>query len=73
MWVGLEAEEYDRTYSNKYLVKRILSFFSPYKRSMLVVIIFLTGNSLTWAFQPILSSQIITNLETTPNLLNSIF
>jgi len=73
MWVGLEAEEYDRSYSNKYLIKRILSFFAPYKRSMLVVIIFLTINSLTIALQPILASLIITNLETTPDFYYVIF
>ena len=39
---------------------------------MLLVIIFLTANSLTWAFQPILTSQIITNLETTTDLSYSI-
>lgn len=73
MWVGLEAEEYDRTYSNRYLIKRIVSFFAPYKRSMLVVIIFLTINSLTTAFQPIFISLIITNLETTPDMYYVIF
>ena len=69
MWVGLEAEEYDRSYSDKYLLKRIFSFFSPYKRLMLVVIIFLATSSLTTAFQPIIVSLIITNLEATPNFL----
>jgi ABC-type multidrug transport system fused ATPase/permease subunit len=73
MWVGLEAEEYDRTYSNKYLLKRILSFFALYKRSMLVVVIFLTGNSLTWAFQPIIYSQIIINLESNVDFLYTFF
>lgn len=69
MWVGLEAEEYDRSYSDKYLLKRIFSFFSPYRRLMLVVIIFLATSSLTTAFQPIIVSLIITNLEATPNFL----
>ena len=69
MWVGLEAEEYDRTYSDKMLLKRIVSFFAPYKRLMFVVIIFLIISSLTMAFQPIVISLIITNLETTPDVL----
>ncbi|MHA1980496.1 MAG: ABC transporter ATP-binding protein [Promethearchaeota archaeon] len=67
MWVGLEAEEYDRKYRDKDLLKRIVSYFSPYKRAMLVVVIFLTISSLTMAFQPIITSLIITNLETTPD------
>ena len=73
MWVGLEAEEYDRTYSDKFLLKRIVSFFAPYKRLMLVIIIFLIISSLTTAFQPIMVSLIITNLETTPDVLYVIF
>lgn len=36
---GLEAERYDRVYSDKALVKRILSYFRPYRgRSIIVVI-----------------------------------
>jgi len=73
MWVGLEAEEYDRKYNDRFLLKRIISYFAPYKRSMLVVIFFLTIASLTTAFQPIFTSLIITNLETTPNILFVIF
>ena len=73
MWVGLEAEEYDRKYDDKFLLKRIISYFAPYKRSMIVVIFFLTIASLTTAFQPIITSMIITNLETTPNILYVIF
>ena len=73
MWVGLEAEEYDRTYSDKFLLKRIVSYFAPYKRLMLVVIIFLIISSLTTAVQPIMVSLIITNLETNPDVLYVIF
>jgi ABC-type multidrug transport system fused ATPase/permease subunit len=73
MWVGLEAEEYDRKYQDKFLLKRIFSYFAPYKRSMLVVILFLIISSLTWAFQPIIISLVITNLETTPDFFYVIF
>jgi ABC-type multidrug transport system fused ATPase/permease subunit len=71
--VGLEAEEYDRKYQDKDLLKRIVSYFSPYKRAMFLVIIFLTISSLTIAFQPIIVSLIITNLETTPDLVYILF
>ncbi len=73
MWVGLEAEEYDRKYQDKDLLKRIVSYFSPYKRAMFLVIFFLTISSLTVAFQPIIVSLIISNLETTPNLIYIFF
>ena len=68
MWVGLEAEEYDRKYQDRVLLKRIVSYFSPYKRAMILVVFLLTISSLTTAFQPILASLIITNLETNPDL-----
>ncbi len=73
MWVGLEAEEYDRKYQDKDLLKRIVSYFSPYKRAMFLVIFFLTISSLTIAFQPIIVSLIISNLETTPDLVYILF
>ncbi|MBA7632338.1 putative ABC transporter ATP-binding protein [subsurface metagenome] len=73
MWVGLEAEEYDRKYQDKDLLKRIVSYFAPYKRAMFLVIFFLTISSLTIAFQPIIVSLIISNLETTPDLIYILF
>jgi len=73
LWVGLEAEEYDRKYQDKVLLKRIVSYFSPYKRTMLLVIFFLTISSLTTAFQPIIASLIISNLETAPDLIYVLF
>ncbi len=73
MWVGLEAEEYDRKYQDKDLLKRIVSYFSPYKRAMILVIFFLTISSLTTAFLPIITSLIISNLETSPDLIYIIF
>ncbi|MHA1478081.1 MAG: ABC transporter ATP-binding protein [Promethearchaeota archaeon] len=73
MWVGLEAEEYDRKYHDKDLLKRIFSYFSPYKRAMILVIFFLIISSLTTAFQPIITSLIISNLETTPDLVYILF
>jgi len=73
MWVGLEAEEYDRKYQDKALLKRIVTYFSPYKRAMILVIIFLTISSLTYSFQPIITSLIISNLETSPDLIYIVF
>ena len=73
MWVGLEAEEYDRKYQDKVLVKRIATYFSPYKKAMIIVIIFLAISSITTAFQPIITSLIITNLETSPDLFYLFF
>ena len=62
--IGLEAEEYDREYQDRKLVGRILSYFKPYKKPMLVVVIFLTIGSLTTAFVPVLISLIINTIAT---------
>ncbi|MFX0039471.1 MAG: ABC transporter ATP-binding protein [Promethearchaeota archaeon] len=69
----LEAEEYDRKYKDRTLLKRILAYFSPYKRSMAIVILFVTISSLTSAFVPVLISVIINNLETNRNAVYIFF
>ncbi len=68
MYVGLEAEEYDREFRDKILLKRIFHYFSPYKRLMAIVILFLTIATLTYAFVPILVSIAINSLETNRNI-----
>ncbi len=68
MYVGLEAEEYDREFRDKVLLKRIFHYFSPYKRSMAIVILFLTISTLTYAFVPILVSIAINSLESNRNI-----
>ncbi|NVM35072.1 MAG: ABC transporter ATP-binding protein [Candidatus Lokiarchaeota archaeon] len=73
MYVGLEAEEYDRDFSDRDLLKRIFHYFGPYKRSMLIVILFLTISSLTYSFVPVLVSTAINNLETNRNVVYLIF
>ena len=62
MWAGLEAEEYDRQYKDKYLVNRIVSYFRPYRRVMSIVIFFLTLSAFTYAAIPIIISIAVTNL-----------
>ncbi len=73
MYVGLEAEQYDREYKDKDLLKRIFHYFSPYNRSMAIVILFLTISSLTYAFVPVLVSTVINNLDTNRNVLYLFF
>jgi ABC-type multidrug transport system fused ATPase/permease subunit len=70
---GLEAEEYDRKYGDIGLIKRILSYFYPYSKKLLVVIIFLTFSSLSNAFVPILSRNVVSYLEIEPDPFILIF
>ena len=64
-WYGLEAEEYDRRYKDRELIRRIISYFRPHSKAMLIVVIFLTLSSIANSLVPILSRNIIINLETT--------
>jgi len=73
MYLGLEAEEYDRIYKDRVLLKRIMKYFGPYKKFMIYVITFLTISSLTSAFVPILISIIINNLESNRNFIYLVF
>ena len=73
MYLGLEAEEYDRNYKDRVLLKRIMKYFGPYKKFMIYVITFLTISSLTSAFVPILISIIINNLESNRNFIYLVF
>lgn len=56
---GLETESYDRTYSDHQLVRRLLSYFRPYTRQMILVGLMLTLNSAAGTGGPILISRAI--------------
>ena len=73
MWIGLEAEEYDREFSDRALIKRILQYFSPYKRPMGFVVVLLTIASLSSSLIPILTTVILNNIETNRNVVYIIF
>ena len=56
---GLETESYDRNYSDRELLGRIVSYFRPHGRRMLVVAAMLTLNSAASSGGPILISRAI--------------
>ena len=66
--VGLDAEEYDRIYRDRDLLKRVFAYFNDHQRPMLVVTIFLTLTSLANAISPLLARDAINQLETTKDL-----
>jgi len=59
---GLETEAYDRKYGDRELVGRIIDYFRPHKRKMLLVGIALTLNSAAGTGGPILISRAIDSL-----------
>lgn len=60
---GLDAESYDRVYSDRGLLKRILTYFLPNARSMALVTVMVVLNSVMDAAFPILISNGINRLE----------
>ena len=73
MWVGLEAEEYDREFRDRTLLKRIFEYFKPYKNYMSIVISLLILSSLSNSFVPLITSISINSLATDPKLINFLF
>ena len=72
VYFGLDAEEYDRKYSDKELLKRIIKYFKKYKKSMLIVILVVSLASLVNGIIPFLTSRVIKLLELESNLLTLI-
>ena len=64
---GLETEAYDRTYSDRELLRRIIAYFRPHARRMALVAFTLTLNSLATTIGPILISQAIDSLMANPS------
>ena len=60
---GLDAESYDRSYSDRYLVSRIVRYFRPHLRKMGVVAAAIVLTSLVDTSLPILISRGIDQLQ----------
>ena len=56
---GLDTESYDRTYSERELIQRIVGYFRPHARQMALVAGLLTLNSVTSTGGPILIARAI--------------
>lgn len=65
---GLDAEAYDRSYSDGELVRRISAYFRPYTRRMLTVAAMVVLSSVMGTATPIIISRGIDTLTATPNL-----
>jgi ATP-binding cassette subfamily B protein len=65
---GLDTEDYDRNYSDRELLRRIIDYFWPYRRQMILVAIAITLNSAAGSAGPILVSKAIDLVTLTPSL-----
>ncbi len=69
---GLDAEDYDRTYSDTELVKRIIGYFRPYMWKMTAVALVVFLSSLMNLLLPILVSLALDQLQFTPEQFDAI-
>jgi ATP-binding cassette, subfamily B, bacterial len=65
---GLDTESYDRSYSDRELVRRIISYFRPYLRQMIVVGLMIALNSAAGTGGPILISRAFDLIGQRPTL-----
>jgi ATP-binding cassette subfamily B protein len=61
---GLETESYDRNYSDRELVGRIVNYFRPYRRQMILVAAMVMLNSAAGTGGPILIAKAIDLVKT---------
>ncbi len=54
---GLNAESYDRQYSDTALLRRILTYFAPHRQRVIVVVLLITVIALVGAGQPYVVSR----------------
>jgi ATP-binding cassette subfamily B protein len=65
---GLDTEAYDRNYSDRQLLSRIIGYFRPYTRQMIAVAIMITLNSAAGTGGPILISEAIDIMAENPSV-----
>ncbi|RMG80469.1 MAG: ABC transporter ATP-binding protein, partial [Chloroflexi bacterium] len=60
---GLDADSYDRQYSDTYLAKRIVNYFSHYKRQLITIALAMVILALVSSLRPILVSMGVDDLD----------
>jgi ATP-binding cassette subfamily B protein len=65
---GLDTESYDRTYSDRELVRRIVDYFRPYGRQMLLVAVMITLSSMAGTGGPVLIAKALDLVAVNPSL-----
>jgi ATP-binding cassette subfamily B protein len=64
---GLDTEAYDRSYSDRELLRRVVGYFRPHARRMVLVALTLALNSVAGTGGPILISKAIDIMAETPS------
>ena len=69
---GLESEAYDRVYRDRELLRRIISYFRPYSRQMILIAVAISLNSAAGTGGPILISKAIDLVAEEPSVRNMV-
>ena len=64
---GLDTEDYDRSYSDRELLGRIVGYFRPYSRQMTLVALMITLNSVAGTAGPIIIARAIDVIAADPS------
>ena len=70
---GLDAEAYDRKYSDRELLRRIIRYFGRHRSTMVMVAVMIVLNSLMNAAFPVLIARSLDQLEGAANLEETIW
>ncbi len=68
VFFGLDTEAYDRQYSDRELLRRILGYFAPYRRRVVTVGVLVAATALIGAVQPLVVSRGLDLLVVSPTL-----
>jgi ATP-binding cassette subfamily B protein len=68
VFFGLDTEAYDRQYSDRDLLRRILGYFQPHRRRVLVIGVLIAAISMVGVLQPIVVSRGLDLLVESPTL-----
>jgi ATP-binding cassette subfamily B protein len=65
---GLDSEDYDRSYKDSELLRRIVGYFRPYREKILLTSLMLTLNSIAGTAGPILISKALDLVKRDPSI-----
>ncbi len=68
LFYGLDTEGYDRAYSDRELIRRIIDYFAPHRRRIIVVGILIMAIAVAGATQPLIVSRGLDVLVEQPDL-----
>ena len=63
MFLGLNAESYDRSYTDRTLVQRLMAYYAPQRRRMIALVAVILGITTIGFLDPVIVSRSLDNLR----------